>query len=385
MSMALFSWGFGKYGQLGNGQAANAELPQSVQLPGGARATALSCGAHFTLVLCARRGKSAQVLACGWGKHGRLGTGSEEDSTVPIETLLEASADIIAISAGHWHGCCVGGDGTLFAWGYNKSHGVLGLPAPGPPLEPVPRRVWAPGLSFKHVSCGYNYSFSVTASGQCYSWGCGRHGVLGHGDDADRAHPTLVETMKEKAVAVVSCGYSHAALVESGGVLHTLGSGKDGALGRTGPTGLPQPVEALAGVRVVDASCTQGEHHAHSLACSAEGVAYAWGDGYKGKLGLGSLECHTLPQQISPSHFQGQRVTGVACGGIHSAAVTAEGCVFTWGCGSDGRLGHPEARGHRYLFRSDVPRQVEGLPPGAHATAVSCSYYHTAVLCQPTK
>ena len=28
-----------------------------------------------------------------------------------------------------------------------------------------------------------------------------------------------------------------------------------------------------------------------------------------------------------------------------------EGAVWTWGCGSDGRLGHPEAEGHRYLYR----------------------------------
>lgn len=71
----------------------------------------------------------------------------------------------------------------------------------------------------------------------------------------------------------------------------------------------------------------------------------------------------------------------VACGGIHSAARTEDGCVFTWGCGSDGRLGHPEAHGHRYLFRSDVPRLVEGLGRESRAVDLACSYYHTAVVC----
>lgn len=71
----------------------------------------------------------------------------------------------------------------------------------------------------------------------------------------------------------------------------------------------------------------------------------------------------------------------VECGGIHSAAMTEEGGVFTWGCGSDGRLGHPEAHGHRYLFRSDVPRHVEGLGANSRATDLSCSYYHTVVIC----
>lgn len=72
----------------------------------------------------------------------------------------------------------------------------------------------------------------------------------------------------------------------------------------------------------------------------------------------------------------------VECGGIHSAAVTREGSVYTWGCGSDGRLGHPEAKGHRYLFRSDVPRKVENLP--SKVVSVDCSYYHTAVLAAPS-
>ena len=44
-----------------------------------------------------------------------------------------------------------------------------------------------------------------------------------------------------------------------------------------------------------------------------------------------------------------RRLPWVCAGGIHSSAVTVDGGVFTWGCGSDGRLGHPEAEGHRYL------------------------------------
>lgn len=34
-----------------------------------------------------------------------------------------------------------------------------------------------------------------------------------------------------------------------------------------------------------------------------------------------------------------------------NSADPREGAVWTWGCGSDGRLGHPEAEGHRYLYR----------------------------------
>ena len=105
---------------------------------------------------------------------------------------------------------------------------------------------------------------------------------------------------------------------------------------------------------------------------------YSWGDGYKGKLGLGDQENRERPTRIDTAHFSGESVTSVICGGIHSTAMTREGSVYTWGCGSDRRLGHPEAKGHRYLFWSDLPRKVEGLTK--NGTSQDCSYYHTAVI-----
>jgi alpha-tubulin suppressor-like RCC1 family protein len=33
-------------------------------------------------------------------------------------------------------------------------------------------------------------------------------------------------------------------------------------------------------------------------------------------------------------------IVKLACGGMHTAAITSSGAVFTWGCGDDGVLGH---------------------------------------------
>ncbi len=391
--MAVCTWGFGKYGQLGTGQTSSSETPQVVKLPRGSTPRQISCGAHFTTILCAtaaRSGSLGKIYSCGWGKYGRLGVGSEDDQPIPAEVALTPSADILEVSAGHWHVCCVTSDGGLFSWGYNKTHGVLGLSGGDPSssaLEVVPLRIPLPiGLvKFKTVSCGYNFTYAVTVEGRCWSWGSGARGVLGHGDDKDRCQPTPVEALNEASISRLGCGYSHAALVDSSGVLYTVGNGEDGALGHgkadKSDKVIPTSVQALKGVIITSASCSHGEHHGHTLACTGAGEVYSWGDGYKGKLGHGNQESRELPAKIDHSSFLGQAVIQVSCGGIHSAAVTQEGCVFTWGCGSDGRLGHPEAKGHRYLFRSDVPRKVEGLPRNMKALAVSCSYYHTAVLC----
>lgn len=276
-------------------------------------------------------------------------------------------------------------------WGYNKSHGVLGLgrdkaAASSAPFEPLPVKIpplVESGVKFKQIACGYNYSYAVGVDGTCWSWGSGAHGVLGHGGVNDCLQPTQVKVPGDHPVSFVSCGYSHAAVVTDTGELLTVGYGEDGALGLGKEGGESDkntlhPVVTLSGVVVVKASCSLGERHSHTLACTSDGDVFSWGDGYKGKLGHNDQESRDIPTKIDPKVFGGEVVTGVACGGIHSAAVTREGSVFTWGCGSDGRLGHPEAKGHRYLFRSDVPRKVEGLPK--NMTVVDCSYYHTAVL-----
>lgn len=400
MAVAVFAWGFGKYGQLGTGQGLNAEVPQLIKLPVGTTPIKISCGAHFTSVLCQVSKKGAEkvrtkVFTCGWGKYGRLGTGSEDNKPVLTEVLLpDGCDDLLDVSSGHWHACCVAQDGGVFSWGFNGSHGVLGTvfddvqaATKSPPMFSVmPLRVVVPmGTKFNRVSCGYNFTYAISEDGQCFSWGCGKHGVLGHGDTSDRLHPCLLEIIKGKQFTQIGCGYSHVALVEASGELYMVGSGKDGALGHRGDKQdrhSPFQVDALSGVQISNASCSQGEHHAHTLACTLEGEVFSWGDGYKGKLGHGNQESCDVPTIIDPKHFQNERVILVSCGGIHSAALTDKGHMFTWGCGSDGRLGHPEAKGHRYLFRSDFPRIVEGIPPkSGKVVAISCSYYHSGALC----
>ncbi len=43
-------------------------------------------------------------------------------------------------------------------------------------------------------------------------------------------------------------------------------------------------------------------------------------------------------------------------GGIHSAILSTDGRVYTFGCGSDGRLGHTESQEYVYLYREGFPK-----------------------------
>ena len=71
----------------------------------------------------------------------------------------------------------------------------------------------------------------------------------------------------------------------------------------------------------------------------------------------------------------------VVAGGIHAAILSEEGELFTYGCGSDGRLGHPEYEGYVYLYKESQPKRVELFAAsGQKVIDVSSSYYHMMAL-----
>lgn len=87
----------------------------------------------------------------------------------------------------------------------------------------------------------------------------------------------------------------------------------------------------------------------HTTAVTEEGDLWTWGKGDDGALGHNTREHKLLPGRIGDgSAFGGSRVVMSAAGScksgapgnFHSAAVTEDGTVWTWGSGPDGRLGH---------------------------------------------
>ena len=52
-----------------------------------------------------------------------------------------------------------------------------------------------------------------SASGELFSWGCGRGGKLGHGDIQDRFTPLKVRAFSKEKVICISCHELHSAAV----------------------------------------------------------------------------------------------------------------------------------------------------------------------------
>ncbi|PHJ15438.1 regulator of chromosome condensation repeat-containing protein, partial [Cystoisospora suis] len=136
---------------------------------------------------------------------------------------------------------------------------------------------------------------------------------------------------------------------------------------------LPTPIHALENLNVTNLSC--GAHH--SACVTSDGVLYTWGGSAFGKLGLGPNKSRGRGSQLLPKHVGGplrkKAVVCVSLGSQHSACTTADGELYTWGQGR--RLGH-EVQGETDEY---LPRKVEALA-GLFVLQVACGEAHTACI-----
>lgn len=153
----------------------------------------------------------------------------------------------------------------------------------------------------------------------------------------------------------------------------------------------PQKLEFFAqnGLKVKNVSCSKSVQHNHTGCVTEDGRLFMWGDPYKGQLGhyVGKEKwthkeknLYSTPLEIDLSFLQpGDRAFKVENAGIHSSFLTEQGRIYTFGCGSDGRLGHPEYEGYTYLYKESQPKLIESLA-GKRVVDIACSYYHTVAI-----
>jgi alpha-tubulin suppressor-like RCC1 family protein len=101
-------------------------------------------------------------------------------------------------------------------------------------------------------------------------------------------------------------------------------------LGNTANRSSPVQVGALADWAQFS---TTGD--AHSLAVTADGKLYAWGRGGNGRLGLGNTVYRSSPVQVGALTTWAQS----AASGLFSAALKTDGTLWSWGENGDGQLG----------------------------------------------
>ncbi|XP_030370557.1 RCC1 domain-containing protein 1 [Scaptodrosophila lebanonensis] len=106
--------------------------------------------------------------------------------------------------------------------------------------------------------------------------------------------------------------------------------------------------------------------HEHALLLNANGDVYGWGNGLRGQLGQATLRVEETPQLLES--LAGVKITHIAAGGWHSAAISAFGDLYTWGFNCNGQLGL------RVLKRDSVLKEPTVYPlPQLHDLPLCCS------------
>lgn len=179
----------------------------------------------------------------------------------------------------------------------------------------------------------------------------------------------LVKELGNHDIVQIVCGDQHAMALTRGGELFTWGQNAHGQLGvgrQATLTPQPQLVERLKGIPLAQIAAGG----AHSAAVSLSGAVYSWGKNNFGQLGLGDTEDRDCPSYIRA--LEHWKAVFISCGADHTAVLSKEGLVCTFGAGGAGQLGHNSTRNEL------MPRVVAELW-GARVSQVACGRQHTLV------
>jgi len=365
--LAVFSWGRGEDGQLGIGDTSDQDEPTYVDALRGVGVRQIACGSGHTVVLTT----DGEVYTWGRGDDGRLGHGDNGWKYVPRIAQSLAGQVIVQVTCGSYHTAAVASNGDLYTWG-GGMYGKLGHGNESG--HSTPRRVEGlVGLTVSQIACGSRHTAVITSTGALYTWGDKENGVAGHGDTEGHQYtPKLLERLAGKRVVQLSaCGFHTGCLTDTSEV-YTWGEGKFGRLGHGAERNCysPRLVEVLLGKKPRQVACGGF----HTAVITEEGKMYTFGGGEHGQLGHGDKVNKTKPTVVQA--LEGILVSQITCGWSHSVALTTKGRVYTWGNGDHGKLGHGSGK------KVSTPQMVEKLAD--HKVVRVASYNeHTAALVEP--
>ncbi|XP_029841774.2 X-linked retinitis pigmentosa GTPase regulator isoform X2 [Ixodes scapularis] len=331
----------------------------------------VACGDEHSVFITAE----GRAFSFGSNGYGQLGLGHKNPVTRPkcIKGLKDHR--VVLVACGRAHTLVATDDLKVYGFGMNTEH-QLGLDSQEfQHTEPALIRSLT-GLQIKQLAAGAEHSVALTDKGVAFVWGCGKEGQLGLG-----TRPSVPEPLELKVdirIMSVSAGYYHTAIVSVDGILYTFGERDGGKLGL--PKTLcckrynkPTEVSTIPG-KIVSVSCGG----THTMALTAEGKVYAFGDGRNGQLGLGNKTTQSSKPQPIPFP-EGIKIARVVCGESHTAFLSEKRQLLTCGDSRHGKLAHPTEDSPTNKFK---PTLVEDLLP-YQVQQVACGGCHTLVLVVP--
>ena len=339
---ALFTWGAGSNGSgaIGDGTTISKSSPVQIGTSswtmvaaGGADATNSQVDYGITI--------DGRLFAWGSGAGGILGDGTTISKSSPVQVAVYPGgvptfSSFSIVAAGVSHVMAITTAGTLWAWGSN-SQGQLGDPAYAFVTRLSPIQIGS--NSWSAVSCGDTHTIAIDSLGKLYGMGNNAIGQLGLGDASNRSSPTQIGT---GSWVSVSAGLNHSTAIDTQQNLWGWGNNSQGQLGDSTTTPKLSPVQIGLLIFCLPAYkswTTVSVNDSHTAGITTDGKLYTWGLNNAGQLGLGDTVNRPAPASpastISPNSW-----SSVSAGISYTTAITTTGSLYAWGLNSSGQIGN---------------------------------------------
>lgn len=367
-----------------------------------------SCGLDWICLLTA----NGRAYSCGRNSYGQLGQGiaalsqgvrRQTSPLIPRPLLLSPGTRVAKISSGASHGGFVTESGALFMFGcssYGRLGNGLGVGSSsttrrtGSQHSPVQVRMQWSVLQAKvsklnaAVSCGIPVVLPKSE-------------MLVASDSGTRALVTEETSDNEDEVLFVdiSCGDRHTLVLGAktsrtdggGSGTHVSTSMERNSIisfgdGMNGRLGIGNEFDQGTGALLTTFTTQQHTRGAapkitaiaagssHNAALASSGELFTWGNGADGQLGHGGCSSEWVPRQVD--FFRSIALASVKCGARHTLAITRTGAVYTWGRGLEGQLGVRVSDGSCAMLPQRVNLVVD--PLAVHQMAIDAQIHAAA-------
>uniref|UniRef100_A0A8C3UKE5 Retinitis pigmentosa GTPase regulator n=1 Tax=Catharus ustulatus TaxID=91951 RepID=A0A8C3UKE5_CATUS len=184
----------------------------------------LSAGSYTSAAVT----EDGQLFVWGDNSEGQIGLASEASASVPCK--VDIGKPVSFVSCGYYHSALITGDGELYTFG-EPLNGKLGLFPEQLKNNRVPQPVLGIMEKVKKVACGGEHTVVLTEKA-VYTFGLGQYGQLGHGTFVfESSVPKPVKHLKRHKICNIACGENHSAVIAENGLMFTFGDGRHGKLG----------------------------------------------------------------------------------------------------------------------------------------------------------
>lgn len=368
----LWAWGANNLGQLGNGDPAatpaNSLTPVQVLNVGGSPYVAIAAGTAHVLALQA----DGTIWAWGSNEFGQLGQSTADLVAHSTPAQIGIDQNWASIAPGGSHSLALKADGSLWSWGRNNV-GQLGIGVTDADPHTNPVQVGA-GRDWLALSAGNLHALAVKRNGSLWAWGYNFHGQLGDGFNTDLNAPVMLNTLSDGSnitnVVTVAAGAFHSMAATATGELYAWGDNESGQFGDGTAVGsfLPFPVGADA---VSWVASEPGEDF--TVARKSNGTLWTWGNNISGQLGDNTFDQRLVPAMVGTA----SNWTAQAAGLSHTVALKADGTLWTWGDNSSGQLGDGTNNTSAATKQITVTQSASAINDWA---AVAAGDFHTLAL-----